>query len=116
MIFTSLYRNFICTPVIPSYRNPKKNFFTKYVLNLPHYAETRDYSLIWLVIYIITLIKIFLIKGQKPEPTNVELSKFYGCGISTITDILRAKDKWLTVNESSIQATNHRERKSNMKN
>ena len=50
-------------------------------------------------------------KGAKFASKNVEIAAEYKIGESTVSEILKSKDRWLAVDES-IQANAKRERKS----
>jgi len=50
-------------------------------------------------------------KKENPYLKNVEIAAEYKIGESTVSEILKSKDRWLAVDES-IQANVKRERKS----
>ena len=56
--------------------------------------------------------KDICMKKQKlPAPSNRELADQYEVGASTITDILKEKEKWSTIDINSYEANRKRDRK-----
>ena len=51
-------------------------------------------------------------KESNPRLKNIEIANKYGIGESTVSEILKAKDRWLALEDDSLQKNSKRERKS----
>ena len=53
--------------------------------------------------------EICQIKLKNPSYTNAEIAELFGCGTSTIGDVIRESGKWLAINENDHAASTSQE-------